>query len=368
MGRLTVFRRPGSPVWHYYFRLGGDRVRGSTGETDQVAARAAAERTRAHLILQQGSATTRPTATLTAALARYWAEKAAALKSESLQAGYARRWLAFLGGDRPLAAIGDVDIARYVAKRRGQTYGRFARRPISGSTINRELAFLGALLNRARATWRFDVGAIDWRAHRLREPEPIDRALSAAEAERLIAAAAPHIQAPVRLALLTGLRRGNVVGLDWSEVRLAEAELRVRVKSTAPGGRPLTVPLSTAALVLLANLGPRRSGPVFTRPGPGGRARPLGSIRRAFADAAKLAGLAGLRFHDLRHTAATWMIERGVALDLVQRVLGHRAITTTQRYAHRRPEALRAAVEALAHPRSGHAAPAPAAQTVDQPR
>jgi integrase len=212
---------------------------------------------------------------------------------------------------------------------------------------------LRALLNVARHKWKVATADVDWRAHKLSEPEPVERFLTAAEADALLAASAPHMRAIIACALYTGLRRGNVVGLDWSQVDLVARLITVHGKSRKPGGKKIVVPIAAPLLVLFGNLTPRDHGPVFAYQAPMRRngvvpaPRTIADVKTAFRAACRRAGLTGLRFHDLRHTAASWMVQEGVPLDVVQRILGHTDIKLTQRYAHRSPDAQRQAVEAI---------------------
>ena len=82
------------------------------------------------------------------------------------------------------------------------------------------------------------------------------------------------------------------------------------------------------------------SGPVFTR-----RGKRLRSIKKAFAGALERAGIERFRFHDLRHTAGSWLVQNGAPLDLVQEILGHATIATTKRYAHHADHAARDAMQ-----------------------
>ncbi len=114
--------------------------------------------------------------------------------------------------------------------------------------------------------------------------------------------------------------------------------------------------------MLLANLGPNDEGPVFLN-----RGRPIKSWRKAWTNSRRRAGIQDFRWHDLRHTAASWMVQAGVPLDVVQKVLGHSDISTTMRYAHREDSAARTAVDAVAaHMR--HIPQAADTQSIDDER
>jgi integrase len=132
------------------------------------------------------------------------------------------------------------------------------------------------------------------------------------------------------------------MALDWADVDLRQRLITVRVKSRKPGGKVLTVPIATALLAELALLGAADSGPVFVY-----RGRPVAKMRRAFSNALRAAGIADFHWHDLRHTAASWMVQNGVPLAVVRDILGHSDIKLTSRYAHVAPSQKRDAVEAI---------------------
>ena len=121
-------------------------------------------------------------------------------------------------------------------------------------------------------------------------------------------------------------------------------EIVFKVKSShAAGGKVHIVPISEPVLRLLTDLGPRDTGRVFEY-----EDRPIKSWRTAWRGALRRAGLEGFRWHDLRHTAASWMVQNDVPLDVVQQILGHSDISTTMRYAHRETSAQRDALDVLA--------------------
>ena len=194
----------------------------------------------------------------------------------------------------------------------------------------------------ARDRWGYDVAMPTWKAHWLREPALRERYLSPEEADCLVAAAVKHLRPIIKFLLFTGCRLSNCIHLDWSQVDMRSREIWFSQKSKLPGGKSHVVPMSEPCFVLLANLGPKSEGPVFTF-----RGRRIKQLRRSWATALKNARINDFRRHDLRHTAASWMVRNGVPLDVVQQILGHADIRTTQRYAHREDAAKRAAVEAI---------------------
>lgn len=149
----------------------------------------------------------------------------------------------------------------------------------------------------------------------------------------------------LRLALLTGLRRGALFGLQWQDVDLDRKLLTLRGES-AKNGRTAIIPLSDAAAALLANLhsAPAASTSIYVFPGKDGRKRT--TCQRIAARIRNEAGLpSSFRpMHGLRHEFASQLASSGeVSLFEIQKLLTHSAPTVTQRYAHLCDGALRRA-------------------------
>lgn len=172
-----------------------------------------------------------------------------------------------------------------------------------------------------------------------------ERFLSAEEAARLrvavVASKNPQLQHIVGLLLLTGARVLELLDARWENV---DVERRAWLIPTSKTGKPRHVPLSTAALAIVAAL-PRFHGCPWLLPNPDTRL-PFVSIKHAWQGARELAGLPGLRIHDLRHSAASFMVNSGVDLFAVGKVLGHANVASSSRYAHLNNATLLAAVEA----------------------
>ena len=172
-----------------------------------------------------------------------------------------------------------------------------------------------------------------------------DRFLSAEEAGRLRTAVAvsnnPQLQHIVGLLLLTGARMRELLDARWEHV---DVERRTWLIPMSKTGRSRHVPLSTPALAIIAAL-PRFKGCPWLVPNPD-TLKPFVSIKHGWQQAIKVAKLPGLRIHDLRHSAASFMVNSGVDLFAVGKVLGHASYQSTQRYSHLANDTLLAAVEA----------------------
>ena len=140
--------------------------------------------------------------------------------------------------------------------------------------------------------------------------------------------ATPEAIVAIRLLILTGCRRSEILGLRWDDVDLGARELHLRDTKTGPR----VVPLSPSAVQLLAGL-PRSSGSRWVIPGrkPGTHMVRLGNAWRLLR---KRAGLHDVRLHDLRHSFASSALALGESLPMIAKLLGHRQIASTARYAH----------------------------------
>lgn len=138
--------------------------------------------------------------------------------------------------------------------------------------------------------------------------------------------------------LETGLRRGELLDLTWENVNLATKTIEI---TRTKNGVPRVIPLSGRATAILTRLGPG-VGAVFRREG---RQISPSELEYFFKLAREKAGIQDLHFHDLRHTFATRLAQRGVELYAIQRLLGHKTIAMSARYSHHNVESLRKAME-----------------------
>jgi|TARA_R100000049_G_C1955392_1_gene108939 integrase len=172
-----------------------------------------------------------------------------------------------------------------------------------------------------------------------------ERYLTTEEAHRLLQACRQsentQLTAIVSLLMLTGARKGELLKAKWKHIDFAQRSWLIPDSKT---GKARRIPLSSAAMAVLGDL-PRFEGCDWLVPNPRTK-RPYSGLKRPWATARKKAGLTDLRIHDLRHSAASFMINSGVDLFTVGRILGHADHQSTMRYSHLSNDTLVAAVEA----------------------
>ncbi len=236
-----------------------------------------------------------------------------------------------------LTAITPEAIEGFKAKRRTE---------VSDSTTNRELAFLKTLFTKA-VEWGKIEKSPAARVKKFREPASRERILTADETRRLLQAASSELCPVLITALGTGMRRGEILSLKWTDLDLVRGIIHVR---TSKSGKPRQVPMSGAVAAALGPL-PHRGEHVFHNPETGTHVLDVKTAFHAACGRAKKdpndkkdPGITGVRFHDLRHTALTWMLQSGADIVSVSKIAGHASIIMTQRYCHASPEMQRLAV------------------------
>ena len=250
------------------------------------------------------------------------------------------RFVASLPDGRPVASVTAADVERWLDS---TPAGDVTRRTYTKhiSTYFRFCVGVGAATD--------DVTA----AVKLRRvPRTFPKALTAGEVAHLVStieAGPPSVQwlrDVVLFTVNTALRRGEVVSLRWRAVDLDHAFLTVACDGgfQTKSGSERRIPLARPALDVLRRLDAERPANGGLDAGDGHVFRhargPLGPdyLSQRFAIWARAAGLEGTGFHGLRHTAISWLAERGVPLPVVQRFAGHADIAVTMRYVHVAPD------------------------------
>jgi integrase len=243
------------------------------------------------------------------------------------------------GTETPVSEITAARVAEYDSKRLAATRKvRDAERPLSLAAINRPRAFLRHVLRLAQE-WGVlaSVPKI-----RLTKEKGRLRCLKPEEAVRLLDACRKSgnkaLLDLVEFALFTGVRQSEALTLTWERADRATATVLL---TDTKNGEARTVHLNrNADAVLARRWSPDATGYVFG-------SKNWNSYRSAWETALRAARIENFRFHDLRHTFASWAVQRGVKLQEVKDLLGHKSLAITLRYAHLAPENLRAAVSVL---------------------
>ena len=208
-----------------------------------------------------------------------------------------------------------------------ENYKRQRREEVSPATVNRELSGLRNMYNRA-----IDWGMAEKNAVKgvkfFREDEGRVRFLEKEEIKRLYDACPAYLKPVVALAVSTGMRRGEILGLKWPDV---DFRRRIITILGTRGQKRREVPIGLGISRLLLKQKKHPDSPyIFCRQD----GRRIGSFRKAFGRALGKAGIKDFTFHDLRHTFASHLVMRGVDLRTVQEIMGHSSFRTTLRYAH----------------------------------
>ncbi len=254
--------------------------------------------------------------------------------------GHQARQLAWWKDQLGAYALADVTpalIAEYRDHRAAQATPRGER--TSPATVVRYLAALSHAFTVAVKEWGWLPDNPLRKVTKPREPRGRVRFLDDDERERLLeackASASPDLHAAVILALSTGARQQEVLGLRWGQIDLAR---KVATLHETKNGERRILPLAGPALELLkARAKVRRLDTDLLFPGrkrqADGSIKPV-DLRTPFETALKVAGVEDFHWHDLRHTAASYLAMNGASLAEIAEILGHKTLQMVRRYAH----------------------------------
>lgn len=219
----------------------------------------------------------------------------------------------------------------------------------SPSTVNRYLSSLGIVLTVSVKEWRWLEENPIRNVTKPSEGEARERFLSMEEKDRLLQACResrnPNLLPIVSLALITAMRFGEIAGLRWCNI---DFEQRTITLWRTKNGDKRVIPLTTEATGIFRKLptfGSPNDDLVFRSQRNTDTRKQRVSVREAFENALKRAGIKNFRFHDLRHTAASYIAMSGATQGELMAILGHRSPAMTQRYAHYSQKHLSAMLE-----------------------
>lgn len=314
---MALFRRPDSRYWWIRFTApNGQQIRESAGTTDRKAAREYEDTRRAQL-WREVKLGEKPRYRWQQAVEKWLMESAG--KSSLDDQKIHLRWLHPYLYEHHLD---EIDRDRVEAIKEARLQGGAAN-----STCNRTLEVLRAILRRAAFEWEWlDRPPI---VRLLPEPQRRIRWLRQEEADRLLRELPGHLQQMMRFTLATGLRERNVTHLEWSQVNLERRVAWIHADQ-AKARKPIGVPLNDDAVAVLVKESDRHPERVFTFQG-----RPIVKANgKAWRNALVRAGITDFRWHDLRHTWASWHVQNGTPLNVLQELGGWSCYSMVQRYAH----------------------------------
>ncbi|MGB8301389.1 MAG: site-specific integrase, partial [Azonexus sp.] len=229
------------------------------------------------------------------------------------------RWLdAFLNG-KPLDTISRPMIDKITEAKLAEG--------VTNATVNRVLEILRAILRRCVNEWEWLDKAPMVRM--LKEPTRRIRFLTRQEADSLLRELPEHLADMVAFSLATGLRRSNVTGLQWSQVDLARQVAWIHADQ-AKARKAIPVPLNSEAMQIVTRQLGKHPTHVFTYKG-----NTIFQVStKTWYAALKRAGIEDFRWHDLRHTWASWHVQNGTPMFALQEMGGWESPEMVRRYAH----------------------------------
>ena len=335
---MALYRR--GPVWWMRFNYQGRQIRRSTDATDRKLAEQIYFKVRG--LVAEGKWLDRspvPQRQVKDLLERYLRDYSAPNKA----AGTHRRDQSLAAhvlhafGEVPLDQLRPARLAEYKASRRAQG--------VAPKTLNDELGLLGHAYKLAVREWEWATDNPVQKIAKEKVRNLIERWLTPEEEQRLLEASPTWLQEIVVFALHVGMRRGEILALQWSQVDLARRTLTILEQKN--GARD-TLPVNDTAMeILQARAAVRTSSTEAVFLNGAGHPRNARNLLRAFYPAMRKAGITRFRFHDLRHTFATRLIQAGVDVYTVQKLGRWKTISMVLRYAHHQPESLRGGAEVL---------------------
>ena len=326
---MSLFKRKDSPNWWVKITpLNGRPIQQSTGTTDKHKAQEYHDKLKAS-VWDRERLGIKPKRSWREAVVR-WLEETSE-KATHQEDKKKLVWLHTFLGDVNLDQI-DLDMIDRI---------RSAKlKEATKATTNRYLALVRAILIRARDEWEWIEKAPKVRL--FKETNNRERSLTPEQAKLLLSELPEHQREMVLFALATGLRQGNIVRLEWPQVNL---ELRhAWVQATrSKNRRPISVPLNEIAMGVLKRQQGKHPSRVFTYKG-----KPIAwANTKKWRETLARLGIEDFRWHDLRHTWATWQRQAGTPTHELQRLGGWRTGAMVERYAHLAPDHLAQAASRL---------------------
>ena len=327
---MSLFKRKDSQVYWIKISIGGQVIQRSTGTSVKVEAQEYHDKLKAEF-WQQKRLGTKPVRSWKETVVRFLQETSdkRTHEGDKLMLVWLDTYLGHLSlNEITVSVIDEIRQAR-LKRLKGN----------SKTTANHYLSLVRSILNRA-VSWEWIDKAP--KITMFKEPQGRTRFLTMIEVQRLLKELPEHLQDMVVFTLSCGLRYSNVLKLEWSQVDLKAAHVWVAA-SNSTNGKALSIPLNAQALAVLTKQVGKHPTLVFTKCGKR-IARANGKLWR---NALKRADITDFRWHDLRHTWASWAVQNGVTVFEIQHLGGWSSSRMVERYAHLSSSHLAAAASKL---------------------
>lgn len=323
---MSLFRR-GEIWWVDIASPTGKRLRKSTGTNQAKLAQEYHDQLKADL-WKQSKLKERPTRTWRDAADRWLASR----ENKPNATNNARyiEWLTKHLDGLPLSSI-DKDLIDSLAEKKAKekrSGHRWKNRPNSSVTAQTVNHYMGCLRSVLRSAWEWGWIESAPPVAMGKIPKKRIRFLTRPEARKLLEHLVPHMRAIVGFALATGLRQRNILSLEWTQIDLEKRFLWIHADQ-AKAGKDIRIPLNQEAIEILRSQEGKHPERVFTYKG-----KPVETIGAAFESGLKKAGIENFRFHDLRHTWASWHVQGGTPLAVLQELGGWASLSMVMRYSH----------------------------------
>lgn len=325
---MSLYKRKDSAAWWIKITIGGKTIQRSTGTNDKIEAQELHDKLKTQL-WEQKRLGVKANHSWQDAVVKWVLETSdkATHKEDISKLSWLDKYLGnFMLDEINLEVIDMIRTAK--------------QKEASKATVNRYLALIRSILIRARDEWEWIEKAPKIRL--FKETNDRERSLTQDEAKLLLLELPKHQRPVVLFALMTGLRLSNVVRLKWAQVNLELKHAWIK-GSQSKNRSPIAIPLNDLAIEVLQQQLGNHPDRVFTYLG-----EPFEAANtKAWKSALKRAGIEDFRWHDLRHTWATWQRQSGTPTHELQRLGGWKTAAMVERYAHVAPDNLAIAASRL---------------------
>lgn len=313
---MPVYKRSG--VWYVSISHGGRRIRKTVGK-NATKRQALEYETKIKSDIFAGKVGRVPEYTWSEAILRWLDNDCQRLKSAKKFESHARSLLPYTKGRLLTDSMAVVEDVKH----------GFQFKKLAPATINRRLSIIRRILNLAYKEWEWIQEPLGDKVKMLHESNERHVYLEPDEVNELaLNCKNPHAADLIRLAAFSGLRRSEIFRVSKDNLKGVYLTLDSNTKS----GKPRTIPVPEDMIPIIK----RMPLPISDY-----------QLRTNFEHARAECGMAHIKFHDLRHTYASWLVQSGVDLYAVSLLLGHSSPTVTKRYAHLAPEHLKGAVDKM---------------------